>query len=134
MIIGRFFQIFGELQREDTALSAFLKAKKEGKPITLTQTTAQSSFKSGQRDFLYAGDLAEAVCTILEKGVSGEIYNVSSGKVHTMEDIANAIGGEVKWIEKRSYEVERHEGNIEKIKKLGWKPSVDVIQWLQKQN
>src|SRR3990167_528544 len=58
-VIGRFFQIFGEHQREDTALAAFLRAKKDGKPITLTETTAQSFFRSGQRDFLYFGGVAE---------------------------------------------------------------------------
>ena len=130
-IIVRFFQIFGELQREDTALYAFLKAKAEGKPITLTKTVAQSSFKSGQRDFIYAGDVAKAISLLLEKGKIGEIYNISSGKVNTMEDIAEAIGAEVKWIPRREYEVERHLGNIDKITSLGWKPEVEVLTWLK---
>ena len=43
--IVRLFQVFGENQRDDTALAAFLKAKKENRPITLTQTIAQSTFK-----------------------------------------------------------------------------------------
>ena len=53
-VILRFFQVFGELQREDTALAAFMRAKQEGKPITLTETTAQSSFKSCQPHFFYS--------------------------------------------------------------------------------
>ena len=131
IVIGRFFQVFGELQREDTALSAFMKAKAEGRPVTLTKTVAQSTFKSGQRDFIYAGDLAKAVYLIMEKGELGEIYNVSSGKVNTMEEIAEAIGADVVWIPKREYEVERHWGSIEKLTKLGWKPSMDVLTWLK---
>ena len=130
-IIVRFFQIFGEFQREDTALYAFLKAKSEDRPITLTKTMAQSAFRSGQRDFIYAGDVAKAIMLLLEKGKIGEIYNIASGRFHTMEDIAKAIGGEVKWIEKRGYEVDKHWGNIDKIKALGWSPEVDVIQWLK---
>ncbi len=132
VVIGRFFQVFGELQRADTALAAFLKAKANGLPITLTETTAQSSFKSGQRDFIYAGDLAEAVCLMLEKGEAGTIYNVASGECNTMEEIAEAIGAEVVWIPRREYEVERHQGSIRRIKALGWKPKVDVITWLKK--
>ena len=131
-IIVRFFQIFGEFQREDTALYAFLKSKSENRPITLTKTVAQSSFKSGQRDFIYAGDVAKAIVLLLEKGKIGEIYNISSGKINTMEDIAKAIGANVKWIPRRNYEVERHLGNINKIKALDWSPKVDVIQWLKK--
>ena len=135
-VIFRFFQVFGEYQREDTALSAFIKAKKEGKPITLTETTAQSSFKSGQRDFIYAGDLAKAVVLAMEsdKTGNGEIFNVASGKIHTMEEIAAALEAEVKWIPRRPYEVERHLGDITKLKALGWQPEVDVIDWLKKGN
>ena len=57
----RFYQVYGENQRHDIALAAFLRAKKENKPITLTETTAQSSFKTARRDFVYVGDVAEAV-------------------------------------------------------------------------
>lgn len=130
-VIARFFQIFGESQREDTALAAFLRAKKNGQPITLTETTAQSSFRSGQRDFVYAGDVANAVylLTTDERAGNGEVYNVG-GTVHTMEEIANAIGSEIKWISRRSWEVLRHEANMDKIKALGWTPKTDVISWI----
>lgn len=132
-VIFRFFQVFGEYQREDTALAAFLKAKKEGVLVTLTETTAQSTFRSGQRDFVYAGDVVEALLIALEseKVGKGEILNVASGTVRTMEDIAKALGAEVKWIPRRGYEVERHEAVIEKLTSLGWKPRVNVIDWLK---
>lgn len=132
-VILRLFQVFGELQREDTALSAFIKAKQENRPITLTETTAQSTFKSGQRDFVYAGDVAEAMTMAMEsdKTGEGEIFNVASGEIRTMEEIAKTLKAEIKWIPKREYEVERHLGNIDKIKTLGWKPKVDVIKWLE---
>ena len=132
-VVARFFQIFGEYQREDTALAAFLRAKKNGQPITLTETTAQSSFRSGQRDFVYAGDVAEAVylLTTNHGPGGGEIYNVG-GHVYAMHDIAEAIGGEVKWIPRRPWEVQRHEACLDKIKALGWNPRVDVLEWLKK--
>lgn len=135
-VIARFFQIFGEHQRDDTALSAFIRNTKAGIPVTLTETTAQSSFRSGQRDFIYAKDVAYAVflLTTLEKPGEGEIYNVASGKFNTMEEAANALGAEVKWIPKREWEVERHLADITKLKKLGWEPKEDVISWLKKQN
>ena len=40
--------------------------KIEGKPITLVETTAQSSFKTGRRDFIYVKDLAEAILIAAE--------------------------------------------------------------------
>lgn len=135
-VVARFFQIFGEHQRSDTALAAFLRAKKSGKPITLTETTAQSSFRSGQRDFIYAGDVASAVylLTTDARAGKGDIYNVSSGNVNTMEEVATAIGGTVTWVPRRAWEVERHEGDITKLKALGWHPTVDVISWLRSQS
>ncbi len=131
--VFRFFQIFGEYQREDTALSLFIRLTGEGKPVTLTETTAQSSFKSGQRDFIYAGDVAQAVVTVAESEETGngEIFNVASGTIHTMEEVAEALNADIKWIPRREYEVERHEGNISKLRALGWKPKVKVLDWLQ---
>ena len=41
--------------------------KKEGRPITLVETTAQSSFRTGRRDFIYVKDLAEAVILAAKK-------------------------------------------------------------------
>lgn len=132
-VIFRFFQVFGEGQREDTAIAAFLKAKNEGRPITLTETTAQSSFRSGQRDFIYAGDVAEALILAAKSKETGngEVFNIGSGKLHTMEEIAKAIGSEVVWIPRRPYEVEQHLADIRKTKKiLKWEPKTDIIKWL----
>lgn len=133
-VVLRFFQIFGEFQRDDTALAAFIRAKREGREITLTKTTAQSSFKSAQRDFAYAGDLAKAVMMAVKtkNAGEGEIINIASGVTHTMEEVASTIGAKITWIPRREYEVERHHGDITKARMLlGWTPTVNVINWLQ---
>ena len=56
----RLYQVYGENQRSDTALAKFIKSKKENIPITLTETTAQSTFRTGRRDFIYVKDVAKA--------------------------------------------------------------------------
>lgn len=131
----RLFQVFGENQRPDTALSAFIKAKKTCKPITLTETTAQSSFRTGRRDFVYVKDVARAFISamISEKTGNGEIINIGSGKMHTMEEIANTIGGEVIFIPKRNFEVEAHQADLKNCYDLlDWKPETEVLPWLKK--
>ena len=133
-VIVRLFQVFGEFQREDTALAAFLKAKQENRPITLTETIAQSTFKSGQRDFIYAGDVAEAMMLLMEsdKTGQGEIFNIGSGETKTMEEIANALEAEIKWMPRREYEVEKHQADISKIQNvINWKPKTKILKWLQ---
>ena len=131
----RLYQVYGENQRADTALSAFMRAKKQGKPITLTETTAQSSFRTGRRDFIYVKDVAKAFLAsmISEKTGNGEIINIGTGKMHTMEQIANTIGGEVVFIPKRNFEVEAHQANMTKcFDLLDWRPTTEVLPWLKK--
>lgn len=136
-VVFRFFQVFGEFQRDDTAIAAFLRAKKDGKPITLTETTAQSSFRSGRRDFVYAGDLAEALLMAIESPNTGEgeILNIASGECHTMEEVANALEAEVEWIPRRPWEVEAHQADVSKINILvGWQAKTDILEWLKNKN
>jgi nucleoside-diphosphate-sugar epimerase len=133
-VILRLFQVFGENQRTDTAMAAFFRARQEGRAITLTETTAQSSFRTGRRDFVYVKEVAEAFVRALEsdKTGHGEIINVGTGKVTTMEDIANAIGGEVVFIPRRGFEVECHQADITQAEALlNWHPRVDVLDWLR---
>lgn len=132
-VILRLFQVFGDNQRHDTSLAAFFRAKKEGRPITLTETTAQSCFKTGQRDFVYVKDVANAFvkAATSDRVGKGEVINIASGKVSTMEEIADAIGGPVAFIPRRSFEVERHEADITRAKELlDWHSQVEVIPWL----
>jgi len=132
--ILRLYQIYGENQRQDTALAAFIRAKKLNKTITLTMTTAQSSFKSGMRDFVYVKDVAKAFIRCMESKLTGngEIINIGSGKMTSMEDIAKCIGGKITFIPKRSFEVECHQADTTKAKKLlNWKAETKVIHWLK---
>lgn len=133
-VVLRLFQVFGENQRTDTAMAAFFRARLEGRPITLTETTAQSSFRTGQRDFVYVKDVADAFARALssDRTGRGEIINIGTGKVTTMEEIARAIGGEVTFIPRRGFEVERHEADITRARTLlDWEPRVEVLEWLR---
>lgn len=130
----RLFQVYGENQRKDTALSKFIKSKKENIPITLTETTAQSSFRTGRRDFIYVKDVADAfvAATKSSKAINGDVLNVGTGIMTTMEDIALTIGGQITFIPKRNFEVEAHQADMSKtLDFLGWKPKVEVLKWLK---
>jgi len=129
----RLYQIYGENQRKDTALAAFINSKKLGKPITLTETTAQSSFRTGRRDFIYVKDVAKAFIATMtsDKTGAGEVINIGTGVTTTMEEIAKTIGGEVKFIPRRNFEVEAHQADMKNCYKLlNWRPKVKVLEWL----
>ena len=133
-VIFRFFQVFGENQRKDTAISKFIQSKIEGKPITLVETTAQSSFKTGRRDFIYVKDLSEAVLLAAEsnKTGKGEILNIGSGKATTVEDVARAIGGDITFIPRRKFEVETHLADMSKTNEiLNWSYKTEILEWVK---
>ena len=65
------------------------------------------------------------------KGRAGEVFNVGSGKCYTVQEIADAISDNQTYIPKRSGEMDTTLANIDKISDIiGWKPEVDVIDWI----
>ena len=135
-VILRFFQVYGEFQRADTVISVFSRLIKAGKPLTLTKTKNPDVSKSGRRDFIYTGDLATAIVSAIESEYGkGEIFNVCTNKLTSIETIAETMGGEITWIPNREFDVDDHLGVNEKTKKLlNWKPEQDVLLWLKKQD
>ena len=132
--ILRLFQVFGENQRKDTAIAAFMNQKKNNKPITLIRSSGKSKFNTGRRDWIYVKDIAEAFkLTLLSNNTgNGEIINIASGKLISVEEIAKTVGGEITFLPSRDYEVDDHLADISKAKKiLNWEYKMDVIPWLK---
>ena len=100
------------------------------------------------RDWLYAGDHAEALITVLEKGQLGETYNIggqaemSNIDVVTMicdilEDMKPREGGSyhdlITYVTDRPGHDRRYAIDITKIRnELGWKPKHDFAEGLRK--
>lgn len=130
----RLFQVFGENQRKDTVIALFSKAKKDGLPLTLTNIGSDMNPKSCERDFVYAGDAAEAFISaaLSNKTGAGEVINIGSGRATRIEDVAKLFGGEIKWIPRRDYEVEKQQADVTQTRSLlGWSSRVDVLEWLK---
>lgn len=127
----RFFNVFGEGQRDSggyvSAVPIFLKQYESYQPITVTGDGQQT------RDFVYVGDVVRACHLALECDYEAvmPIYNVGSGQEYRVIELAEALGGEIKWIEARK-EPRRSLSDITKIKKeLGWQPEENVLKWLK---
>lgn len=132
--ILRLFQVFGENQRKDTAIAAFMSQKKNNKPITLIRSSEKSKFNTGRRDWIYVKDIAEAFkLTLLSNNTGkGEIINIATGKLISVEEIAKTVGGEITFLPSRDYEVDDHLADVSKAKKLlNWEYKMDVIPWLK---
>lgn len=90
------------------------------------------------RDWGYAKDYMEAVWTILQQPNSDD-YEIATGEVHSIKEFCEmALGNnwqdaiEIDQSLVRKNEVKYLKGNPEKIMALGWKPSIDLKQLIQK--
>jgi UDP-glucose 4-epimerase len=126
----RFFNVFGEGQRDFggyvSAVPIFLKQYNHYEPITVTGDGQQT------RDFVYVGDVCNAIMRGLEQPWQADmpIYNVGSGKETKIIEIAEALGGEIKFIAPRN-EPKRSLSDISTIvAELNWQPDTDVQEWL----
>jgi len=90
------------------------------------------------REFTYIEDLLRAFSTLLEKGVSGEAYNVGGtqpqriGKV--IEMIRDKINPEtpIELVDRDFFELEEQWLCADKLKALGWTPQVDISEGLDR--
>lgn len=93
------------------------------------------------RDFIDIEDVIRAYDAILEKGVTGEVYNVCSGKGHSIHDIVNSLS-ELTHI---PVSVEQNQmllrpidnpvliGSYDKLQNTtGWKPTCPIEKSLEK--
>jgi len=85
------------------------------------------------RDWIYVGDHCAAISSVLEKGKSGEIYNVSGGNEKTNIEIAQKIVAQLKrpeslitFVEDRPGHDVRYSLDSSKLQtELGWKPKAN---------
>jgi GDP-4-dehydro-6-deoxy-D-mannose reductase len=87
-----------------------------------------------QRDFLHVADVAAAYITLLERGVPGQAYNVSSGVGHRVGDLAQRVLARVGVVAEvrvdpalaRPSDVPNLVGDSTRLRALGWAPTRDV--------
>jgi dTDP-glucose 4,6-dehydratase len=90
-----------------------------------------------KREWTWVEDNCASILLILEKGKDGEIYNVTSGEEHTnLEIVRMALKAMDKpedfydLVPNRPGQDERYAINSDKIRSLGWRPSMTVERFL----
>ena len=87
---------------------------------------------SQKRDFTYIDDVVSANICAMNASVDKvfhNVYNVGTGKNHSIVDVASMIGVDCKSIPSRPAEVQETLADIDKtIKDLGWKPKYTLIK------
>ncbi|HLD33488.1 MAG TPA: GDP-mannose 4,6-dehydratase [Candidatus Nanoarchaeia archaeon] len=126
-IVARSFNFTGPTQKDTFIVPKIAKAFAGAKENSVTLPLGDTS---SVRDFLHVKDACAAYKTLIEKG-SNEIYNVCSGngrKIQEIIDILEQHTGKKAILKKMdSFKNERPViiGDNTKLKKLGWKQSID---------
>lgn len=127
--ILRYFNVFGERQILEGAYAAvvgiLLNQKVKGQPLTITNDGEQ------RRDFTYVKDVAMA--NIMAMDWPKEIVNIGTGHNYSINELANAIGGERQYIGNRPGEAKATLADRYKAKNLGWKPTITILDWIKTQ-
>lgn len=121
----RFFNVYGPRSRTSGTYGAvfgvFLAQKLKSQPFTVVGDGKQT------RDFTFVTDVADACVAAVQSNVSGEIFNVGSGKPTSVNRIVELLKGQAVHIPKRPGEPDITHADISKITKaLGWKPKVSI--------
>ncbi|WP_342246003.1 NAD-dependent epimerase/dehydratase family protein [Pseudomonas sp. OTU5201] len=91
------------------------------------------------RDFLDVRDVIDAYFAILEKGISGEVYNVCSGQEQKIRDLIQQLavlaGVELELVEdparmRRAEQRRVCASNVKLQQATGWKPTITIRQTL----
>lgn len=124
---GRIFFVYGPHEHPDRLVSSLARALVRGEG-------APTSEGSQRRDFLYAGDVADAFVSLLESSVEGAV-NIGSGAAVPVRDIVAAIAAAagrpdlVEWgaLPQRPGDPPLLEADVRRLRdEVGWRPAVPL--------
>lgn len=131
----RFFTVYGPRQRPDMAFTRFLRAARDGDPLTVYGDGEQI------RDFTYVSDIVGALVRAGGATVpAGSVFNVSGGGSHSV----NEVLAQMVDITGRSLDIRREgtaRGDVRRTSAdvsaishaLGWRPRVPLAEGLRAQ-
>jgi UDP-glucose 4-epimerase len=119
----RLFNVYGPRSRTSGTYGAvfgvFLAQKRAGKPFTVVGDGTQG------RDFTFVSDVADAFVRAAASDVAGEIFNVGTGRPHTVNELVSLLGGPVVHVPRRPGEPDLTQADSGRIRaRLGWEPRV----------
>ena len=121
----RLFNVYGTRSRTSGTYGAmfgvFLAQKLANKPLTVVGDGNQ------KRDFIYVTDVVDALVKAAECDLSGEIFNIGSGKPVSVNQIVELLQCETVHIPKRPGEPFCTHADVSKARSLlRWQPNISI--------
>jgi len=138
IIVVRPNNLYSKFQYQEKCIPRFITLLRDNIPLTIHGNGDQ------QRAFLHVDDLISAMELLIEKGVWGETYHISSDDEISIIDLAKKLaqlmGKEdtyrVRFVLNRAFNDVRYHISSEALRALGWSQKVkfedglrDTIQW-----
>ncbi len=124
---------YGPNQYPEKLIPLFTTNLLDGEPVPVYGDGRQS------RDFIYVEDHCAGIETVLERGASGEIYNVGGGNeienITTTTRLLELTGRDeshIRYVTDRPGHDRRYALDTSKLQGLGWKPEVTFDEGLQR--
>ena len=131
--ICRFYNVYGpdEVIEGDWAavIGIWRRQVRDGEKITIVGDGEQ------RRDFTHVKDVVNAnilAANLENKKVVGELFNIGTGKNHSILEIKDLISGDFVYIPERKGEARLTLANNKKAKTLlVWTPTVELEDWIE---
>ena len=109
-------------------MGIFANQMLQGKPLTITNDGNQ------RRDFTYVGDVVDAniLAGTHKESLNGEVFNIGNGNNFSVNEVADMLGGEKTYGEKRIEPFETLADNTKAKHMLSWSPKGNLIKWITK--
>ena len=136
-IITRCNNVYGPNQYPEKLIPKFIQMLKRGDKVTI------HGDGSSLRNFVHTNDVSKAVEIILDKGVIGEIYNISGSKeselsvINVTKMLINTIhpGDNVEdwitYVDDRPFNDTRYFIDGSKLNSLGWQQTIQVTDGIK---
>ena len=132
IIILRPFNIYGNLQKDNSLISNIIKSIKNNNNITIIN-------KNNKRDYLFIDDLIDAIIKLINYKCEFEIFNIGSGKSYSFENVIQLFEKKTKKKIIRQYKISKKNNipkiqvDISKIKKeINWNPKYTLVEGIEK--
>lgn len=134
IIIVRCNNTYGERQFPEKVIPKFILRLLRGQKCPIQGSGNQL------RSFLYIEDYIRAIETIYQKGIDGEVYNISSQDEISVNHLVTLIASHLnlppenytEYIQDRDFNDLRYHISSEKLQKLGWKQEIFFDEGLKK--
>lgn len=132
-IILRYFNVYGNRHplkgQYAPVIGIFLRQLRDEEPLTIVGDGEQ------RRDFTNVLDVVDAnilaATKQLDDDAFGQVYNVGTGKNHSINEIANLISDNTEYIPPRLGEARITLAHNSRIKgTLGWEPKIKLEDWI----